>query len=164
MKFWLTSFLLLAAGLVSAQQAKKYSGPRPPKPDVPYLLHATTLIETEVGEASEEKRKDDMAAVLKGSASPVKTPLPEPIFLFESGKIVADKLQMYKLTVSKSGNREVLFPNNPKKAKDGGRPIHLSISRLDGALYKIEAAEILDQGEYCLSPSGANQVFCFQVY
>lgn len=163
MKFW-ASVLLLLVSLASAQQTKKYAGPRPPRPDIPYLLHATRLIETEVGEASEEKRKDDMVAIMKGSSSPVKTPLPEPIFLFESQKILPEKLQLFKLSTGKSGNREVLFPSNPKKAKDGGRPIHLSFNKLDGTLYRIEAAEILDIGEYCLSPSGANQVFCFQVY
>jgi hypothetical protein len=155
---------MLAAGTLAAQQARKYTGPRPPKPDVPFLLHAANLIETEVGEAVEEKRKDEMAAVIKGAASPVRTPLPEPIFLFEADKIAAEKLQLYRLTVSKSGNREVLFPNNPKKARDAARPVHLSLNKLDGALYRIEAAEILDPGEYCLSPQGANTVFCFQVY
>jgi len=160
MKFWVAVFVVVAA-LAPAQQTNKYSGPRPPKPDVPFLLHAERLVETESGEASEEKRKDDMVAIMKGSTSPVKTPLPEPIFLFESQKIVPEKLQLFKLSVGKSGNREVVFG---KKAKDSGRPIHLSFRKLDGTLYRIEAAEILDQGEYCLSPSGANQVFCFQVF
>ena len=33
--------------------ADKYTGPKPPKADVPYLLHADTLIETEAVEARE---------------------------------------------------------------------------------------------------------------
>jgi hypothetical protein len=41
--------LLFAAALtVSAQ---KYDGPRPPKPDLPYLKHASNLVPTEAGEA-----------------------------------------------------------------------------------------------------------------
>ena len=102
-------------------------------------------------------------AVIDGAASPVKTPLPEPIFLFLSEKISPDKLEMYKLAV-KSGKREVAFPAAGKRKKDGPRPIHISTSKVDGSLYRIEASEVLEQGEYCLSPSGVNQVFCFQVY
>jgi len=28
----------------------------------------------------------------------------------------------------------------------------------------VEANEMLENGEYSLTPSGSNQVFCFQVY
>ena len=160
---WMHLFFALAL-LLPLQAWQKYTGPRPPKPDIPYLLHASTLLETERTEAKEEQRKDENAAVIDGAASPVKTPIPEPIFLFLSDKIAPEKLEMYKLDVTKSGNREVTFPAAGKKRKDGARPVHLSTSKLDGALYRIEASEVLDQGEYCLSPSGTNQVFCFQVF
>ena len=160
---WMHLFFALAL-LLPLQAWQKYTGPRPPKPDIPYLLHASTLLETERKEAKEEQRKDENAAVIDGAASPVKTPIPEPIFLFLSDKIAPEKLEMYKLDVTKSGNREVTFPAAGKKRKDGARPVHLSTSKLDGALYRIEASEVLDQGEYCLSPSGTNQVFCFQVF
>ncbi len=159
------TLLLLAAALLAPLPAwQKYAGPRPPKPDIPYLLHASTLVETEVQEAKEEQRKDGSAAAIPGAASPVRTPLPEPIFLFEAGKIAPEKLEMYKLAVTKDGRREVLFPSPGKRKKDGPRPVHLTASKLAPDLYRIEAAEVLEQGEYCLSPSGANQVFCFQVY
>jgi hypothetical protein len=36
--------------------------------------------------------------------------------------------------------------------------------RLDKDLYKLEAVESLEPGEYSLSPEGSDQVFCFQVY
>lgn len=157
------SLFLALALLLPLHAWQKYSGPRPPKPDIPYLLHASTLVETEVKEAKDEQRKDENAAVIDGAASPVRTPLPEPIFLFLSEKISPDKLEMYKLEV-KSGKREVAFPAAGKRKKDGPRPIHISTSKVDGSLYRIEASEVLEQGEYCLSPSGVNQVFCFQVY
>src|ERR1039458_4935950 len=49
-------WLGLAAAFAAA--AQKYDGPRPPKPDVPYLKHADTLIPTEAVMAKEEKKKD----------------------------------------------------------------------------------------------------------
>jgi len=160
---WMHLFFAVTL-LLPLQAWQKYAGPRPPKPDVPYLLHASTLVETEVKDATEEQRKDETAAIIPGASSPVKTPLPEPIFLFLSEKVAPEKLEMYKLSVTKDGRREVAFPAAGKKRKDAPRPIHLSTSKLETGLYRIEASEVLDQGEYCLSPSGANQVFCFQVY
>jgi hypothetical protein len=44
------------------------------------------------------------------------------------------------------------------------RPIRLNVTRLDENLYKIEVDEILENGEYSLSPVDSNQVFCFQIY
>jgi hypothetical protein len=160
---WMYPLLGLAV-LLPLQAWQKYTGPRPAKPDITYLLHASTLLETEVKEAKDEQRKDENAAVIDGSSSPVKTPVPEPIFLFQSEKIAPEKLEMYKLTVTKDGRREVTFPAAGKRKKDSPRPIHLSTSKVDGTLYRIEASEVLEQGEYCLSPSGANRVFCFQVF
>lgn len=148
-------------GKLGAQN--KYTGPRPPKPDVPYLLHATNLLETEASEASEEKRKDDTAYVVSGTASPARTPLAEPIFLIEAKKLVPEKLQLYKLE-AKNGKREVVFPPPNKRKKDGARPIHMSYRRLGEGLFRIEANEFLANGEYALTPEGSNQVFLFQVY
>jgi hypothetical protein len=151
--------LLLAALAIPAQN--KYSGPRPPKPDVPYLLHATNLIETEISEAKEDKRKDDIANTVSGASSPVRTPMAEPIFLMTSEKIAADKLQLYRMDVNKN-QREVVIPT--KKRDKAPRPLRLSMRQLAPGLYRIEANELLENGEYCLSPSGSQQVFCFQVY
>lgn len=152
---------LCVATLLPAQ--RKYAGPRPEKPDVVYLMHASTLIETEQQEAKEEKRKDDTAYVVNGTASTAKTPLAEPIFLLESKKILPDKLQLYKLEI-KNGKREVIFPPPNKRRKDAGRPLHLTMKRLSDGLYRIEANEFLANGEYALSPEGSNNVFLFQVY
>ncbi len=155
----LTLVLLFAAS--AALAAEKYTGPRPQKADVPYLVHAENLVETEVSEAKEETRKDGRAYTISGASSPVRTPLAEPIFLIKTQKLVADKLALYPLGV-KDGNREVFFPNRPKK--DQGRPIHTVVTRVAEGLYRIEANEGLENGEYALSPDGSNQVFAFQVY
>jgi hypothetical protein len=157
---------LVLAGALAAQ--KKYSGPRPAKPDVPYLLHATNLVETEVNEAKEEDRKDKdwKAYVVSPAASPARTPLAEPIFLLTAEKLVPDKLGLYKVE-PKNGKREVLFPTNAKKQKDRPRPYRLSITRLEPNLFRLEVnhGPGLDIGEYCLTPEEtSNQVFCFGVY
>jgi hypothetical protein len=152
---------LLLVAVTASGLAQKYTGPRPPKPDVPYLMHADNLLETEVFEAKEEARGNETTAWVPGVSSPVRTPMAEPIFLFESGKIVADKLELYKFEV-KRGRREVVLPKKP--GKNAPRPIRVIVTNLEGRLYRIEANETLENGEYSLSPGGTNQVFCFQVY
>ena len=156
---------IAAAGLLGVLSfAQEYQGPRPEKPDVPYLLHAENLIETEVGEARMEERKKETAHILAGVNSPVRTPLAEPIFLFLSEKIRPEKLGLYKLGVGR-GQREIAFPNNPRDLiRRGPRPLHLTVKNLGDNLYWIEVNEYLEDGEYCLSPSGSQSVFCFQVY
>ena len=144
-----------------AVDGQTYTGPRPPKPDVPYLKHADNLLATEVAEAKEEKRKDDILYVVAGANSSARTPLASPIFLFQSDKILPDKLQLYKLD-TKNGRREILM--SPKK-KQGAVPIRIQVTRLSSDnLYKIEVEESLENGEYSLSPQGSDQVFCFQVF
>jgi hypothetical protein len=154
-----TLFLSLVA--LSLAGAENYKGPRPPKPDVPYLLHASRLEETETVEASEEKRKDDTVYVIAGAAARARTPLAEPIFLMETRKLSAERIELYKLEV-RNGRREALF--SAKRRKDSQRPIRLSVTRLDQNLYRLEASVGLENGEYSLTPAGSNQVFCFQVY
>lgn len=154
---------LLAAGAIPVFAQNKYTGPRPPKPDVPYLMHATNLVETESAEAKEEKRKDDQAYVVSGASSPARTPLSEPIFLIKSEKLAPEKLQLYKLEV-KNGKREVIFPPPNKRKKDGVRPLHLSFKKVADGLFRIEANEYLANGQYALTPEGSNTVFLFEVY
>ncbi|MCC7157461.1 MAG: hypothetical protein IT161_22975, partial [Bryobacterales bacterium] len=67
--------------------AQKYQGPAPPKPDIPYLLHASNLVETEVGEAQESKMKDDLLYTVRGATSTARTPLAEPIFIVDAQKL-----------------------------------------------------------------------------
>lgn len=148
---------LLLAGLAGAQ---KYSGPRPEKPDLPYLLHADTLVPVEVAEAKETKKKDDLIYTVAGASSPVKTPLAGPIFLFQDGQLSAEKLQLYKFEV-KNGQREVFFSH---KGKASAKARRLAVNPVGGGLYRVEVDESLENGEYGLTPEGSNQVFCFQVY
>src|SRR5579859_5657353 len=151
--------LLCAAAAVSV--AQKYDGPRPAKPDIPYIKHAESLLATEVTEATEEKRKDDILYVIAGAGSTVKTPLASPILLFQSDKIGPDKLQLFKFE-SKNGRREILFSH---KKKQTAMPIRTDVTKISNDnLYQIEVNGSLDKGEYSLSPDGSNQVFCFQVY
>jgi hypothetical protein len=149
----------LASGLLAA--AEKYTGPRPPKADVPYLMHADNLVETEQGTAANEQRKDSTYAVIDGAASTAKTPLAEPVFLIRADKVQVDKLEAYRLDV-KNGKREVLIGH--KKPKNVARPIHLEITRLDEKLYRVEVDEPLENGEYSLTPAGSDAVFSFAIY
>ena len=150
--------LLLA---VSVFGAEKYTGPRPPKADIPYLMHADNLIEPEVGKAATQERKDTVVATVPGAASPVKTPLAEPIFLLKSEKLLVDKFAAYRYDV-KNGQREVVV--NAKKAKNMKPAIHLQVTKLDDRLYRIEIDEPLENGEYVLSPDGSDETFSFQIY
>jgi hypothetical protein len=151
-------FLFVAA--VSAAFAQKYTGPRPPKPDIPYVKHAADLIPTESTEAKEEKgKKDEVVYAIAGLNSPVRTPLASPIFLFQSDKLSPDKLQLFKLE-SRNGRREIVFGS-----KKQPQAILMKVMRLDSAnLYRIEVDDSLEPGEYSITPQGSNQVFCFQVF
>lgn len=146
--------------LSCAAWSQKYDGPRPPKPDLPYIKHASSLIPTEAGEATEEKgKKDEITYVIAGAASTARTPLASPIFLLQSAKLAPESLQLFRLEV-RNGRREITV--SPKKP---GKPFRMDVMRLtpDG-LYRLEVEDSLDPGEYSLSPNGSNQVFCFQVF
>ncbi|HUI81958.1 MAG TPA: hypothetical protein VLY24_28750 [Bryobacteraceae bacterium] len=154
----LLPLILVAA---AAGFAQKYDGPRPEKPDLPYLKHGDNLVATESSEAKEEKRKDDTMYIMEGASCAAKTPLPSPVLLFQADKIQPEKLSLYKLEV-KNGRREITF--SPKK-RQNAVPIRIDVNRLSSDnLYKIEVEDSLSNGEYALSPEGSNQVFCFQVY
>ena len=150
------AILLLA---VLALHADDYTGPRPPKADIPYLVHASNLVPTETTEAQQEGKNNDTYSV-SGAASSARTPLAEPIFLLRSEKIKPDSLELYRFEV-KNGRRQLTLS---KKRSEKSGPFHLSITKLDKDLYRVEADEALENGEYSLSPSGSNSVFCFQIY
>ena len=155
--------LILAFALAAALTAQKYDGPRPPKPDVPYLLHASNLISTDVDEAKEDKRKDGTAYITPGAAAKAKTPLAEPIFLFETKSIPPERLSLYRLDV-KSGSREVFFFDNLKKRKDSAKSLRLSAVKVTQGLYRLEPTEPLANGEYAITPADSNTVFSFTIY
>jgi hypothetical protein len=157
----MTRIAIALLACTAAFGAERYNGPRPPKADVPYLLHADNLVETEVGRAKSEERKDLVVATIPGAASPVRTPLSEPIFLIRTDKLLVDKIQAYRLDV-KNGQREVVV--NAKRAKNVQRPLHLQVTKLEDRLYRVEVDEALENGEYSLSPDGTDDTFSFQVY
>jgi len=157
MRIWM--FALLAATAAFAQQ-DEYHGPEPPKADVPYLLHASTLVETQTGEAKEESKKGGTLFWVDGAASTARTPLAEPIFILKTSKLNPDKLELYKFDVVK-GRRELTIKDKPGK---NDRPIYISVTKVGKDLYRIEASEQLANGEYALTPERSNQVFTFQVY
>ena len=152
--------LPLAVGL-SLMAADSYTGPKPPKRDIPYLLHANHLVETEIGEAREQGGKKDTSFVIPGATSPAKTPLSEPIFIMESNQLSPEQIELYRLEV-KNGQREVVLTQR-RRHSDAG-PFHLMVTRLGEKLYKIEVDEPLQNGQYSLSPNGSNRVFCFEIY
>ena len=151
--------LWLSLAAAFAATAQKYDGPRPPKPDIPYLKHAANLIPTEAVTAKEEKKKDDTTYAIDGANSTAKTPLASPIFLMLVGKVAPGKLSLYKLEI-KDGRREISFPaGKPPQA------IRMVVTKLSSdGLWKIEVDESLEPGEYSLSPEGSAQAFCFQVF
>jgi hypothetical protein len=151
--------LALTAGTLLAQT--DYTGPIPAKADVPYLLHASTLVETQASEAKQETKKNATLYWVEGAASSAKTPLAEPIFIIRVEKLNPDKIEMYQFAVNK-GRRELEIKDRP--GKNDPHPLHVAVTKLGKDLYKIEASEVLPNGEYSLSPSGSNQVFSFQVY
>ncbi|MBI5280483.1 MAG: hypothetical protein HY858_02285 [Candidatus Solibacter usitatus] len=152
---------LLLCAAIPAQ--KKYAGPRPPKPDVPFLLHAGKLVELETGTAAESQDKDGTLYTVGGATSPARTPMSEPIFIFQAAKINPDRLSLYKMEV-RGGSRVLLLPPPNKRKKDSARPLFLMVTPLAPGLFKVEVNEFIDNGEYCLSPEGSNQVFCFTTY
>jgi hypothetical protein len=155
------TFAFVAASLFTAGSlaADKYTGPVPPKPDIPYLLHASSLVETEVAQAQQGRKTDQYT--ISGASSPARTPLAEPIFIIDARQIQPETFELYRLDV-KGGNREVSLSNNRRRG--GSHALHLAVKPLGGHLYRVEVDEALDNGEYALSPSGDNRAYCFEIY
>jgi hypothetical protein len=149
---------LLVAAL--AARAQKYDGPVPPKPDLPYLKHATNLIATEVAQAKQEKKADGALYTVEGPTSSAKTPLALPILLIKAEKLPPDKLILYRLDPVEGRRQLSLAAQNPNAV-----PIHMEVTRVSAdGVYKIEVSDGLEIGEYVLRREGSDQVFCFQVY
>ena len=153
---WFALSLVVASGAV-LMWAADYTGPRPPKPDMLYLVHADNLVPTEAGDAQEESKNANNYTIA-GAASPARTPLAEPIFIIQSDKITPDSLELYKLEV-KNGRRELSLGRGRNS-----KALHLAVTRLAQGLYRVEVDQELEDGEYVLSPMGSNRVFCFEVY
>ena len=137
--------------------AYEYKGGNPPKPDLPYLVHADNLIPTDAGEAKKESAKKSTTFYIEGAAASAKTPLPEPIFLIDAHSLDITHLNIFPFKVV-NGRRE--FTINSK----GAAPLKKSVHRVRDNLYVFEAAEALPAGQYALSPDGSDVVFCFEVF
>ncbi len=158
MRCKIVAFSIVIAGCLLA--AEKYSGPVPPKTDIPYLLHASALVETEVADARQAGKKNDTFAI-SGASSPARTPLAEPIFIIDARQVQPETFELYRMDV-KGGNREVSLSGN--RGRRGSHVLHLAVKPLSGHLFRIEADEALENGEYALSSSGDNRAFCFEIY
>jgi len=136
---------------------EKYSGPRPDKPDIPYIVQAGNLIETEVAQATESHQKKDTIYTVAGASSSAKTPLAEPSFILLSKSVSPEALQLFRFQVV-NGARQVIVGKHHTEG-----PFHLSVRNLGEGLYQIDVADTLENGEYALSPTGSNTSFCFAV-
>ncbi len=156
----LTSLPFFISALAEAQE--KYSGPKPPKKDLPYLLHGDKLVPTEVEKATQSNSKEGQVFFVPGATSTARTPLTSPIFLFSPDQFRAEQLGLFRFEVQ-NGRREVFISGKHKKQSEAA-VFHLSVRRIDEGLFRLESQEMLDPGEYSLSPEGDNTAFCFTVY
>ena len=152
-RIWLFSSAALLAAF-----AQKYSGPRPEKPDLPYIKHADHLVATEAATAKQSASKNQTLYVIEGANSPAKTPLALPVFLLLADKLDPQRLGLYRLE-TKENHRDMTVAANERP-----EAIRLEVKRLDGNVYWIEVGDGLDPGEYALIPEGSAQAFCFAVF
>ena len=155
--------LLIIAILFVAVLAgqSKYTGPKPPKKNVPYLVHAGNPVEIETSTALQIINNDLITYVISGEKSTARTPLASPIFVIDSTGITdVEKLRLFRLE-AKDGHRTVTFHN---KGQRGAMPLRIQIIPIPGGLQQIEVVDTLSPGQYALTPDGTNQVFCFEVF
>ncbi len=154
----ITIAILFVAYLVGQP---KYTGPKPPKKNVPYLVHAGNPVETEVSTAFQIINNDLITYVISGEKSTARTPLASPIFVIEPAALTdVEKFRLFRLE-AKDGHRTVTFHN---KGLRGAMPLRIQITPIPGGLYQIEVADTLSPGQYALTPDGTNEVFCFEVF
>ena len=150
---------LLAAPAAVAFAAE--SDPTPPKADVPYMIYAGNLAETEHHEATEQRRDKRVTYTIPGATSPVRTPLAGPEFLLLSEDMDPGVLRLYGVE-SGNGRREISFREN--RPKQNPQAHILSVFPVSDGLFRLRVDDSLERGEYCLTPEGTNDVFCFTVF
>lgn len=156
--------LVLALVLVSVAGAQRRNQEvvKPPQTDLPYLVHADNLVPTERAQAQEDSsKKNQLLYWVAGASSSAKTPLAGPEFLFQGETIDPSSLSLFAFEV-RNGRREVLFLK--KKKKKSAKPIFTSIHPVGEGVVKIRVDASLPTGEYCLTPEGLNDAFCFSVF
>jgi hypothetical protein len=156
--FRLLTLVILLAGLLIA--GMEYAGPRPPRKDTVYLVHADRLIATDVGIARQQIAANEITYTVPGERSTARMPLASPTLLVEAESLSADKLRLFRLDI-RDGHRELDFHY---KSRGGAFPLRTDIADVAGGLYRIDVVDSLSPGEYALSPDGANEVFCFEVF
>jgi len=156
--FRLCTLAILLSGFLIA--GLEYAGPRPPRKDTVYLVHGDQLVATEVGVARKQTTTGDITYVVPGERSTARTPLASPTLLIEAENLSADKLRLFRLDI-RDGHRELSFHY---KSKGGAFPLRADITNTAAGLYRIDVLDNLSAGEYMLSPDGANDVFCFEVF
>jgi hypothetical protein len=142
------------------------AGPKPDKKDIPYLVHANTLVQTEVAKPSAEDSPEGARYTVPGETSPARTPLALPIFLLDASEIKPEKLRLIRLTAN-NGHREALLPKRPAPAslsQTNDAPILLTVANLGGGVYRFETVNEVENGEYALNVVGTNLFFCFTVF
>jgi hypothetical protein len=155
------TLLISLSSLLFAIWASAQDIPRPPKPDIPYLIHAGNLVETEPNEAVEQSTEKEMRYAVSGATSPSRTPLALPEFAILPESIDAASLELYRFEPL-NGRREILVQ---KKKKVVAEPFHITVLPAgEKGVYRLRVAQTLTPGEYCLTPQGKNQVFCFTVF
>jgi hypothetical protein len=157
----LAAIALLAAVIVLAQE--KSSEPKPPKTDLPYLLQASRLIPTEPQPVTRSGSKTDDTISVPGATSTARTPLPEPIFLFSPGEIKASDFELIRFQVA-GGRRQWKKGQQTSSDDEPDQPLRLTLRPMAEGVVRIEAAVMLNPGEYALIPHGKNTAFCFTVF
>jgi len=149
----MTAQLLTALMLFAA-------APKPDKKDIPYLLLADNLVQTEVVRPEAQQTSDGTSYSIPGETSLAKTPLALPVFLIDIAQIQPEKLRLIHLTAS-SGHRQVLIRKTPSPDDP---PLLLTATKVAGSLYRLEAVNEIENGEYALNTAGSDQFFCFTVF
>src|ERR1035437_9191913 len=99
----LTGIVLLAIAL--AAQTKKPL-PKPHRKDALYIVHAATLVQTEIVRPAPKDTGDSTTWSIPGESSLAKTPLALPIFTIDAATVTPEKLQLYQFEI-KGAHREL---------------------------------------------------------
>ncbi len=138
----------------------KYTGPKPERKDVPYLVQAATLVQTEIIRSTPKENGEQTTWSIPGETSLAKTPLALPILVIDASTVTPAKLQLFAFE-QKGGRRELTVN---RKGSGGAEPILITVGNVSGTLYRIETVNEIENGEYGLTVPGSNQFFCFSVF
>ncbi len=148
------TFLLLIVLMLFA------AGPKPDKKDIPYLLLANNLVQTEVVRPAADQTSEGTRYSIPGETSLARTPLALPVLLIDSAQIRPERLRLIRLTAS-SGRRQALIRKTPSPDDP---PLLLTAARISDTIYRLEAVNEIENGEYALNAAGSEQFFCFTVF